>query len=51
MEHILERKKPKNQAKIDKIREEYNSYLKSTGISTGFEIIFNEIVSKGIKKA
>ena len=41
-------KKPPN-PKIEKIKKEYYSYLEKSGISVGFQIIFNEIVGKGIK--
>lgn len=40
-------RKSKN-PKVEKIRKEYYNYLEKSGISVGFQIIFNEIVGKGI---
>ena len=43
---------PKSEKILDKkashIKKEYWNYLTETGISTGFEIVFNEIVAKKI---
>lgn len=44
-----ERRQKKN-PKIEKIRKDYYNYLERSGISVGFQIIFNEIVGKGIKE-
>ena len=44
-----ERRQKKN-PKIEKIRKDYYNYLERSGISVGFQIIFNEIVWKGIKE-
>lgn len=44
-------KKVKKNPKIEKIRKEYYNYLEKSGISVGFQIIFNEIVGKGIKES
>jgi hypothetical protein len=43
--------KPKLNPKTEKIKREYYSYLERSGISVGFQIIFNEIVGKGIKES
>ena len=43
-------KKTKKNPKIEKIRRDYYNYLERSGISVGFQIIFNEIVGKGIKE-
>lgn len=46
-----ERRSPtKKNPKIEKIRKDYYNYLERSGISVGFQIIFNEIVGKGIKE-
>jgi|JI6StandDraft_1071083.scaffolds.fasta_scaffold01931_5 hypothetical protein len=37
--------------KTEKIKKEYYAYLERSGISIGFQIIFNEIVGKGIKES
>jgi hypothetical protein len=43
--------KPKqSNAKTEKIKKEYYAYLERSGISIGFQIIFNEIVGKNIKE-
>lgn len=44
-------KRAKKNPKIEKIRKEYYNYLEKSGISVGFQIIFNEIVGKGIKES
>ena len=49
-EESPERKVKKN-PKIEKIRKQYYNYLEKSGISVGFQIIFNEIVGKGIKES
>lgn len=46
---INQNPKPKLNPKTEKIKREYYSYLERSGISVGFQIIFNEIVGKGIK--
>lgn len=38
-------------SKTEKIKKEYYAYLERSGISIGFQIIFNEIVGKGIKES
>ena len=48
-EESPERKQKKN-PKIEKIRKDYYNYLERSGISVGFQIIFNEIVGKGVKE-
>ena len=48
-EESPERRQKKN-PKIEKIRKDYYNYLERSGISVGFQIIFNEIVGKGIKE-
>jgi hypothetical protein len=40
----------KKNSKVEKIRKDYYPYLERSGISVGFQIIFNEIVGKGIKE-
>lgn len=49
-ESKVDRKSPKKNPKIEKIRKDYYPYLERSGISVGFQIIFNEIVGKGIKE-
>jgi len=44
------KQKPTN-PKTEKIKKEYYAYLERSGISIGFQIIFNEIVGKGIKES
>jgi hypothetical protein len=41
MEESSVERKPKKNPKIEKIRKDYYNYLERSGISVGFQIIFN----------
>jgi hypothetical protein len=51
MDESQHEKRTKKNPKIEKIRKEYYNYLEKSGISVGFQIIFNEIVGKGVKES
>lgn len=51
MDESQHEKRIKKNPKIEKIRKEYYNYLEKSGISVGFQIIFNEIVGKGVKES